>query len=224
MLSIVRSQSSKVSYQTLFIFHYSLFTKTMSNVITNIDQLDLVNGIYTYADYLMWKIKDRLELLKGKIFQMGAPSLTHQAVSMNFSRLLSNYFYKTPCKLFAAPFDVRLAKKGEKDNEVYTVVQPDLCVVCDADKLDERGCWGAPDLIIEILSPGNSKKELKNKYELYQEAGVREYWLVHPQDEYVIINVLENNLYRTLPPFVDKEVTSVIFPDLSLQTEDIFRL
>ncbi|MFC2349403.1 MAG: Uma2 family endonuclease, partial [Capnocytophaga granulosa] len=185
---------------------------------------DLVNGIYTYADYLMWKIKDRLELLKGKIFQMGAPSLTHQTVSMNFSRLLSNYFYKTPCKLFAAPFDVRLAKKGEKDNEIYTVVQPDLCVVCDADKLDERGCWGAPDLIIEILSPGNSKKELKNKYELYQEAGVREYWLVHPQDEYVIINVLENNQYRALPPFVDKEVTSVIFPDLSLQTEDIFRL
>ena len=196
----------------------------MSNVITNIDQLDLVNGIYTYADYLMWKIKDRVEILKGKIFQMGAPSLTHQAVSMNFSRLLSNYFYKTPCKLFAAPFDVCLAKKGEKDNEVYTVVQPDLCVVCDADKLDERGCWGAPDLIIEILSPGNSKKELKNKYELYQEAGVREYWLVHSQDEYLIINVLENNLYRALPPFVDKEVTSVIFPDLSLQTEDIFRL
>ena len=144
----------------------------MSTVITNIDQLDLVNGIYTYADYLMWKIKDRLELLKGKIFQMGAPSLTHQTVSMNFSRLLSNYFYKTPCKLFAAPFDVRLAKKGEKDNEVYTVVQPDLCVVCDADKLDERGCWGAPDLIIEILSPGNSKKEMLNKYELYEEAGV----------------------------------------------------
>lgn len=196
----------------------------MSTVITNIDQLDLVNGIYTYADYLMWKIKDRLELLKGKIFQMGVPSLTHQAVSRNLTILIGNRFYNAPCKLFAAPFDVRLAKKGEKDNEVYTVVQPDLCVVCDADKLDERGCWGVPDLIIEILSPGNSKKELKNKYELYQEAGVREYWLVHPQDEYVIINVLENNQYRALPPFVDKEVTSVIFPDLSLQTEDIFRL
>ena len=196
----------------------------MSTVITNINQLDLVNGIYTYADYLMWKIKDRLELLKGKIFQMGVPSLTHQAVSRNLTILIGNRFYNAPCKLFAAPFDVRLVKKGEKDNEIYTVVQPDLCVVCDADKLDERGCWGAPDLIIEILSPGNSKKELKNKYELYQEAGVREYWLVHPQDEYVIINVLENNQYRVLPPFVDKEVTSVIFPDLSLQTEDIFRL
>ena len=197
----------------------------MSTVITNIDQLDLVNGIYTYADYLMWKIKDRLELLKGKIFQMGAPSLTHQTVSMNFSRLLSNYFYKTPCKLFAAPFDVRLAKKGEKDNEVYTVVQPDLCVVCDADKLDERGCWGAPDLIIEILSPGNSKKELKNKYELYQEAGVREYWVIRPDNKEITQFVLENDQYHTLPPIVEGDlIHSTIFPDLSLQTEDIFRL
>ena len=197
----------------------------MSTVITNIDQLDLVNGIYTYADYLMWKIKDRLELLKGKIFQMGAPSLTHQTVSMNFSRLLSNYFYKTPCKLFAAPFDVRLAKKGEKDNEIYTVVQPDLCVVCDADKLDERGCWGAPDLIIEILSPGNSKKEMLNKYELYEEAGVREYWVVRPDYKEITQFVLENNKYRTLPPVVEGTIIhSAIFPDLSLQTEDIFRL
>ena len=197
----------------------------MRTRITNIDQLDLVNGIYTYADYLMWKIKDRLELLKGKIFQMGAPSLTHQMVSMNFSRLLSNYFYKTPCKLFAAPFDVRLAKKGEKDNEVYTVVQPDLCVVCDADKLDERGCWGAPDLIIEILSPGNSKKELKNKYELYQEAGVREYWVIRPDNKEITQFVLENGQYRTLPPIVEGDlIHSTIFPDLSLQTEDIFRL
>ena len=197
----------------------------MSTAITNINQLDLVNGIYTYADYLMWKIKDRLELLKGKIFQMGAPSLTHQTVSMNFSRLLSNYFYKTPCKLFAAPFDVRLAKKGEKDNEIYTVVQPDLCVVCDADKLDERGCWGAPDLIIEILSPGNSKKEMLNKYELYEEAGVREYWVVRPDYKEITQFVLENNKYRTLPPVVEGSIIhSAIFPDLSLQTEDIFRL
>ena len=197
----------------------------MSTAITNINQLDLVNGIYTYADYLMWKIKDRLELLKGKIFQMGAPSLTHQAVSRNLTILIGNRFYNAPCKLFAAPFDVRLAKKGEKDNEIYTVVQPDLCVVCDADKLDERGCWGAPDLIIEILSPGNSKKEMLNKYELYEEAGVREYWVVRPDYKEITQFVLENNKYRTLPPIVEGTIIhSAIFPELSLQTEDIFRL
>ena len=195
----------------------------MSTVITNIDQLDLVNGIYTYADYLMWKIKDRVEILKGKIFKMSpAPAISHQSISFNLSGLLFMYFYNKPCKVFASPFDVVLKNKNGKED---TVVQPDLCVVCDPEKLaDGKRCLGAPDLIIEILSPGNSKKELKNKYELYQEAGVREYWLVHPQDEYVIINVLENNQYRALPPFVDKEVASVIFPDLSLQTEDIFRL
>jgi hypothetical protein len=195
----------------------------MSTVITNIDQLDLVNGIYTYADYLMWKIKDRVEILKGKIFKMSpAPAISHQSISFNLSGLLFMYFYDKPCKVFASPFDVVLKNKNGKED---TVVQPDLCIVCDPEKLaDGKRCLGAPDLIIEILSPGNSKKELKNKYELYQEAGVREYWLVHPQDEYVIINVLENNQYRALPPFVDKEVTSVIFPDLSLQTEDIFRL
>jgi len=195
----------------------------MSTVITNIDQLDPVNGIYTYADYLMWKIKDRVEILKGKIFKMSpAPAISHQSISFNLSGLFFMYFHNKPCKAFASPFDVVLKNKDGKED---TVVQPDLCVVCDPEKLaDGKRCQGAPDLIIEILSPGNSKKELKNKYELYQEAGVREYWLVHPQDEYVIINVLENNLYRVLPPFVDKEVTSVIFPDLSLQTEDIFRL
>ena len=195
----------------------------MSTVITNIDQLDLVNGIYTYADYLMWKIKDRVEILKGKIFKMSpAPAISHQSISFNLSGLFFMYFHNKPCKVFASPFDVVFKNKDGKED---TVVQPDLCVVCDPEKLaDGKRCQGAPDLIIEILSPGNSKKELKNKYELYQEAGVREYWLVHPQDEYVIINVLENNLYRALPPFVDKEVTSVIFPDLSLQTEDIFRL
>ena len=195
----------------------------MSTVITNIDQLDLVNGIYTYADYLMWKIKDRVEILKGKIFKMSpAPAISHQSISFNLSGLFFMYFHNKPCKAFASPFDVVFKNKDGKED---TVVQPDLCVVCDPEKLaDGKRCQGAPDLIIEILSPGNSKKELKNKYELYQEAGVREYWLVHPQDEYVIINVLENNQYRALPPFVDKEVTSVIFPDLSLQTEDIFRL
>ena len=195
----------------------------MSTVITNIDQLDLVNGIYTYADYLMWKIKDRVEILKGKIFKMSpAPTISHQSISFNLSGLLFMYFHNKPYKVFASPFDVVLKNKNGKED---TVVQPDLCIVCDPEKLaDGKRCLGAPDLIIEILSPGNSKKELKNKYELYQEAGVREYWLVHPQDEYVIINVLENNQYRALPPFVDKEVTSVIFPDLSLQTEDIFRL
>ena len=196
----------------------------MSTVITNVDQLDLVNGIYTYADYLMWNIKDRVEILKGKIFKMSpAPTISHQGISFNLSGLFFMYFHNKPCKVFASPFDVVLKNKDGKED---TVVQPDLCVVCDPEKLaDGKRCQGAPDLIIEILSPDNSKKEMVNKYELYEEAGVREYWVVRPDYKEITQFVLENNKYRTLPPIVEGTIIhSAIFPELSLQTEDIFRL
>lgn len=196
----------------------------MSTVITNIEQLDLVNGIYTYADYLMWNIKDRVEILKGKIFKMSpALAISHQGISFNLSGLFFMYFHNKPCKAFASPFDVVLKNKNGKED---TVVQPDLCVVCDPEKLaDGKRCQGAPDLIIEILSPGNSKKEMLNKYELYEEAGVREYWVVRPDYKEITQFVLENNKYRTLPPIVEGTIIhSAIFPELSLQTEDIFRL
>ena len=146
-------------------------------VITSLDQLD-PDGTYTYADYLLWQFQERVELLRGKIRQMSAPSVKHQRISIRFSRLLANALWQTPYQVFAAPFDVRLLQTRE-DNQVTTVVQPDLCVICDSSKLDDRGCNGAPDLIIiEILSPGNSRTEMKDKFELYQEAGVLEYWVV----------------------------------------------
>ncbi|WP_172914309.1 Uma2 family endonuclease [Capnocytophaga canis] len=191
--------------------------------INNINQLDLVNGVYTYADYLLWKFEERVELLKGKIFKMSpAPSLKHQRISLNITLFLGNYFKNQKCQLFVAPFDVRLPKKEEKGDNIHTVVQPDLCVICDESKLDERGCIGAPDLIIEILSPGNSKKEMKNKFELYQESGVEEYWIVNPTDENILVNVLEDGKYRILKPVVDEYITSVKFPKLKIHTSDIF--
>ncbi|MDV7396126.1 Uma2 family endonuclease, partial [Arthrospira platensis SPKY1] len=103
-------------------------------------------------------------------------------------RQVGNFFHKKPCQVFHAPFDVRLPKKGQP--EVYTVVQPDLCVVCDQGKLDEKGCMGAPDLVVEILSPGNTHREMREKYEVYEEAGVKEYWLVSPWDKTVLVYVL----------------------------------
>ncbi|MFJ1263020.1 Uma2 family endonuclease [Capnocytophaga canis] len=191
--------------------------------INNINQLDLVNGVYTYADYLLWRFEERVELLKGKIFKMSpAPSLKHQRISLNITLFLGNYFKNQKCQLFVAPFDVRLPKKDEKGDNIHTVVQPDLCVICDESKLDERGCIGAPDLIIEILSPGNSKKEMKNKFELYQESGVEEYWIVNPTDENILVNVLEDGKYRILKPVVDEYITSVKFPELKIHTSDIF--
>ena len=190
--------------------------------ITNINQLDPINGLYTYAEYLLWKFEERVELLKGKLFKMSAPSPAHQVVQSNLNIELGLYFRNQKCQIYPAPFDVRLPAKGETGDAIHTVVQPDLCVVCDRTKIDSRGCIGAPDLVIEIISPGNSKKELKQKFKLY-EAGVREYWVIHPSEEYVIVNVLENNHYKTLSPIVDDEVHSVIFPTLKVHTKEIFR-
>ncbi|MDO5616537.1 MAG: Uma2 family endonuclease [Cruoricaptor ignavus] len=191
--------------------------------ITNINQLDF-NKVYSYADYLLWNIKERVELLKGRIFKMSpAPSVRHQEISMNLIGELHPLFRNQPCKFFSAPFDVRLPKQSKDNEEIYTVVQPDLCVICDENKLDERGCIGAPDLVIEIISPGNSKKELKNKFELYQEAGVKEYWIVNPLDENVLIYVLEDGIYKALQPIVEDNIRSHIFPDLKVHTDEIFR-
>ena len=107
---------------------------------------------YTYADYLTWRIEDRVELFKGRIFKMSGPNRIHQEVSGNIFLLIANYLKGKPCQIFSAPFDVRLPVQNRRnDNEVTTVVQPDLCVICDPAKLDERGCCGAPDLVVEYF-------------------------------------------------------------------------
>ncbi len=140
--------------------------------MSNFHQLDL-NKSYTYADYLQWKFEERLELIKGKIFKMSpAPSMRHQRISGHIYREISWFLKGRTCQIFSAPFDVRLSKKGSNDSEITTVVQPDICVICDESKLDERGCLGAPDIVVEILSPGNTKKEMRNKFQLYQESSV----------------------------------------------------
>ncbi len=190
--------------------------------ITSLNQLDLVNGIYSYADYLGWKIKERVELLKGKILEMSAPSPIHQEISGNLQGALFVFLKNSRCKLYTAPFDVRFPQKGE--SQVYTVVQPDLCVVCDLEKIDSKGCVGAPDLVVEILSPGNSKKEMKSKFTLYQEEGVREYWIVDPERELVFVYVAENKKFRPTLPITDDYVRSTIFPNFSIHTADIFHI
>ena len=196
----------------------------MPAIITDITDLDL-NGTYTYADYLLWQFKERVELIKGKIFKMSpAPSTQHQKISGKLHLRIGGFFENHYCQAFFAPFDVRLPKKGQSltDQKIYTVVQPDLCVICDESKLDERGCLGAPDLIVEILSPGNSKTEMLNKFELYQESGVREYWLVEPSQNAVLVYVLNDaGEYVGLKPAVES-VQSTIFPDLKIDLSQIF--
>lgn len=196
-------------------------------VITDINQLD-VNGTYTYADYLLWRFKEQVELLRGKLFKMSpAPREIHQRVSMYLSGELYNFFKDKTCRFYSAPFDVRIPAKGAKgmtDNQIYTIVQPDLCVVCDLEKIDGRGCVGAPDLVVEILSPSNSRKDLKDKYEIYQEAGVPEYWIVDADDKAIYRYVLEGDIYIGLPPVSEGDVfSSRKFPEMKIDTKLIFK-
>ncbi|MFN8432046.1 MAG: Uma2 family endonuclease [Spirosomataceae bacterium] len=137
--------------------------------------------------------------------------------------MLYNHFKSKNCQTFSAPFDVRLPNGSEPKNEIFTVVQPDLCVICDPAKIDERGCKGAPDLIIEILSPGNSTKEMKTKFDIYEEVGVREYWLVEPKNRIVLIYILVNGKYQGLPPFTEEDIVkSTIFEGLEVPVAELF--
>jgi Uma2 family endonuclease len=199
----------------------------MSVYIKNISELDL-DGVYSYADYLLWRFEERVELIRGKIFKMSpAPNTKHQRISSRLHATFFNFLEAKKCDVFSAPFDVRLydSKKSQKANkEVFTVVQPDLCVICDREKIDEKGCIGAPDLIIEILSLGNSKKEMKLKYELYEESGVKEYWVVYPYEENLLKFVLNEQQKYELHQIFNTEdmATSFVFPTLEVNLEKVF--
>ena len=186
---------------------------------------DIEYGRYSYADYLTWEMDERVELIKGKIFKrdIAAPALNHQRISMRLSVQLFNFLKGKTCQVFHAPFDVRLPVKSRKNQDIDTVVQPDICVVCDPDKLDAAGCIGAPDLVVEILSPGNNKRELKNKFEVYEEAGVKEYWVIHPNEQTLLIYSLIDGKYQASRFFVSgDEITSACLPGFSLDLEDVF--
>lgn len=195
--------------------------------ITQLSQLD-PNGTYSYADYLTWRLEESVELIKGKIMAMSpAPSRRHQTVAGNLFLSLGSHFKHKQCNVYLAPFDVKLydrRKSLRKDREVFSVVQPDLCVICDKEKLTEQGCDGAPDWIIEILSPGNSRKEVRLKYDLYQESGVTEYWLVFPYEQIVQQFVLdENGKYQLHALYPGNEIVApYLFPDLQIDLNDVF--
>lgn len=196
-------------------------------MITSLQQLDL-NKHYTYADYILWQFKERVELLKGRLLPMAAPNVKHQRISSHLHIKIGSYLLQKKCDVFAAPFDVRLPlpKNKIKGNKIDTVVQPDLCVICDEDKLDKQGCIGAPDLVIEILSPGNSKKEMKYKFELYQEAGVLEYWVFDPEHNAVFayhLDTVTHKFVAQIPTLTDEDVLkSKIFDGLEITLEDVF--
>lgn len=152
------------------------------------DAANQQNQIYSYSDYLNWP-DERIELIEGQIYAMTpAPSRLHQKVLGNLFFQIQAYLQERDCDAYIAPFDVRLIEKEEaKDEEIITVVQPDLVIVCDHSKLDERGCVGNPDFIIEVVSPSTASTDYIRKLNLYEKFGVKEYWIVHPVDQVMMV-------------------------------------
>jgi len=188
--------------------------------------LDL-NRRYTYADYLTWFDDVRRELIDGFINLMTAPRSKHAEVSYNISWYLGAVLKKNKgqCKIYAAPFDVRLPKNGETENDkIYTVVQPDICVICDLSKIDEAGCCGAPDMIVEILSPSTLKRDMNDKFLLYEKAGVKEYWVVHPNDKTIhAFKLQDNGKYDNGTLYERKgKVPVAVFDGYLIDLDDIF--
>jgi len=194
-------------------------------MITDLSLLDL-NKKYSYADYLQWQFEETVELIQGKIAQMSpAPKRIHQKVSGCFFVEMAQYFNGHPCEFYAAPFDVRFPKQRHDDKSiVFTVVQPDICVICDLTKLDENGCNGAPDLVVEITSKITRQRDFHDKFELYQEAGVYEYWIVEPLERVIYQNHLEGGRYRMAALVGEGEILkSLHFAGLEIPVSQIFQ-
>ncbi len=165
---------------------------------------------YTYADYLQWPDDTRYELIDGEAFLMSpAPLVEHQEVSGEVSRQLANQLDGKPWRPYIAPVDVRLPRQDEADGAIDTVVQPDVLVVCDPAKVDRRGVRGAPDWLLEMLSPSTAARDQIAKRRTCERAGVREYWLVHPGDRTLTVYVLENGQYGRPEIYELKGETSV---------------
>jgi Uma2 family endonuclease len=180
---------------------------------------------HTYADYCSWPDDVRYELIDGVAYAMGpAPVRRHQGILLELARQVANTLEGSPCRPYIAPFDVRLPKAEESDNEVDTVVQPDLVVICDRAKLDDKGCRGAPDWVVEVLSPSTAGHDQILKRALYQRVGVREYWLVHPVDRIVTIYTLNSGSYGV--PDVRELVGTLavsVLPEIVIDWERVVR-
>ena len=183
---------------------------------------------YSYADYLSW-LDDRVrEIINGVVRLMPyAATTTHARISLNIAYEFETHIRKRKgkCQVFVAPFDVRLPKNGETaDDKIDTVVQPDICVICDLSKIEERGCLGAPDLIVEVQSPSTSMYDLTKKFQAYEEAGVREYWVVFPKTNSIkIFRLQENGKYDKEEVFtLESTIHSKVLEGFELDLKEVF--
>lgn len=180
---------------------------------------------HSYADYQTWPDDCRYELIDGIAYAMApAPTRRHQIAVLEIARQIANTLEGKPCRPYIAPFDVRLMQTDQADNQVNTVVQPDISVICDRNKLDDKGARGAPDWIIEVLSPATASHDQIVKHALYERAGVREYWLVHPTDRLLTIYRLSDGAYGK-PDIreLDGETACSVIPEVTIVWEKVLR-
>ena len=177
---------------------------------------------FTYADYKDWELKEgeRFELIDGEPYAMSAPNARHQEILGELFSQFQIFLRGKPCKAYPAPYDVRLFYKTDESDD--TVVQPDIVVVCDEKKRGPEGCRGAPDLVIEILSPSNTAIEMERKLKLYQEAGVKEYWIVDPENNGLTVYRFQEGAILTYTLKRAAEVPVGIFPDLNINLKQVF--
>ena len=190
-----------------------------------VEEPNATYGYYSYADYLTWPMDLVAELIQGRLFKKAAaaPNRIHQRVSLKLSVKLYQFLEGKTCQVYEAPFDVRFPKDSKEDHRIFDVVQPDICVVCDPSILDQRGCIGSPDLIVEILSPGNSKLELKQKFDLYESREVKEYWIIQPEHQTITIYTWVNGTYLPSRLFTTGDVIeSKVVKGFKLDLEEFF--
>lgn len=165
---------------------------------------------YTYDDYLNWDENERIELIDGEPVMQASPSRRHQEVSGEIFRQIANYLEGKKCKVYAAPFAVRLFEKdGDQPGPLDTVFEPDITVVCDQSKLDDHGCKGAPDMVAEILSPSTARYDMVAKLNQYQRAGVKEYWIVSPESKTVQVFILTDGLFRVHDAYTAADIAKL---------------
>ena len=177
---------------------------------------------YTFADCLTWGENERIEIINGEAFMMALPSTAHQRILLALASQLYEYLKGKTCEVFPAPFGVGLFERdGDLPEDVNTMVEPDISVVCDKSKIDAHGCKGAPDLIIEILSPSTRQHDRITKFMLYQQAGVREYWIVDPETHVVQVHTLEDGRYHAAQLF-NSTVKVGVLEDCVIDLRDVF--
>ena len=177
-------------------------------------------GRYTYNDYISWEGPERYQLINGEAFMMASPTVEHQAILIELSTQFYTWLRGKPCRVFAAPLDVRLFP--EDDDSDDTVVQPDLLVVCDRSKLAKGSVNGSPDLAVEIVSPSTSKKELFLKFEAYLDAGVREYWVIEPEQRLIQVHIYQDGHFLSSSYKEDAVIASTVLQGFSVDLKTLW--